>query len=267
MSDNSLDLKLNSIEKYYSGVAGAKIHVLENINFSLQNFFGEGKLFSILGTSNCGKSTLLKIIAKLINPSEGTIEISGKKDSSRFGEIIYLPENPSSFPWLSVEQNFEFAENLKINDLGNEKFSTKNLIDILGLSGYEEHRPHEKSSGFRFRIALGRALVLQPKLVLLDDPFKGLNDITRHELHKVIKEVQKSLKTSFILATTNITESIYLSEEIYLMKELPGKIFEVFTLDKQNEFVHDQLKLLEVQNEIIKAFTKSGNMPHLSFLS
>ncbi len=214
-------LQVKNLSKHYTRIGLERELVLESIDLSIENP-EEGGIFSILAPFGSGKTTLLKIISSLEKPSNGEVLLLGKKYENPTGEIAYLPEKSSHFPWLNVEENIKLISQMREEKLLPE--TIKKVISLIGLTGYEDYIPHNKSCGFRFRAALGRALAANPRIVLLDDVFKNIDMETKDELYTMLKEIKNELKLTFILATANVTESIILSDHIFLMQGKPGKI-------------------------------------------
>lgn len=229
MDDKYLNIK--NISKSYTDRVGFKINLLENISFNIDS----KEFTTILAPIGSGKTSLLKILAGLLKPTSGDINTSISKKT-------FIPSLPSSFPWLNVKDNILFN-----TTLGKDKI--EEIIDIVGLRGYEEHFPHNKSEGFRFRISLGRALAYEPEIIILDEPFNNLNSETRKEIYLLVRSVYERYEIPFLLGTTNITEAIYLSDKIHLMKKNPGQIFDSIEnlLGKERK-----LDLIESSNFISK---------------
>lgn len=246
--------------------AGAKQNVLENINILIDDTDGKGKFISILAPFASGKSTLLKIISAIEKPDGGKVYLKNNVYDKPIGKIALIPERPSSFPWLNVKENIAFGRRPNSSSsLGDQEVFYKELIDIVGLSGYEEHFPHNESLGFRFRISLARALAAKSEIILFDEPFKRMNSETKDEIYEMIRKVIKKYNLTIILATTNITEAVYLSNKIYLMKKNPGHIFEEINIDAETAIIkgldrHD--RFLSLKNEIEKSFRSAGENFH-----
>lgn len=210
-------LTLNNISKHYIDKVGYNINLLNKISLSLNT----NEFLTILAPSGSGKTSLLKIISGLEQPTNGVIETNGNK-------LIFIPTKPSSFPWLNVRENISFNSNLS-----SERISE--IIDLVGLNGYTEHFPHNKSEGFRFRIALGRALANMPDVLVIDEPFANFNSRTREEIYLLLRTLYNSEKLTIIFGTTNITEAIFLSDKIYLMKKKPGEIIGKLMVDLEEK--------------------------------
>jgi ABC-type nitrate/sulfonate/bicarbonate transport system ATPase subunit len=253
-------LQAKNVTKYFEMPAGAKTHVLENISFSINSNHKDGQIVSILAPFGSGKSTLLKIIGGLEKPSSGEVLFNNINYKTSLQKIIYLPEKPSSFPWLNVKHNLTFAAEINSNN-GIEK-DINNIISLVGLNGYENHFPNNESIGFRFRISLARALIINPEFILIDDSLKNLDIETKEELYDVINLAANTLKITFIFATTNISSAIKLSDSIFLMKKNPGTIFHELKLNKEPG---KRLQTIEGQNfsaikDEIESLFKSKNL-------
>ena len=245
-------LKLTDVSKFYHGPAGAKINILDKINLNINSGEGKGNVTSVLAPYMAGKSTLLKIIAGIEKLSSGMVSLNGKDYSSPEGKAVYIPERPSSFPWLNVKENIEFG--LSIKNPGIPGRSADELISIVGLTGYENHFPHKNSLGFRFRISLARAMALNPALILLDEPFRNIHGETKEEMYELIKFVSGEIGQNIVLATTNITEAIRLSSSIYLMKKNPAVIIKEIKGGSLPVSSKDEPEYLKIRAEIENSF-------------
>ncbi|MEO8398856.1 MAG: ATP-binding cassette domain-containing protein, partial [Ignavibacteriaceae bacterium] len=256
MNNDQTLLKVENISKTYTGIYGSKKLILDKISFSILSNNERGRINSILAPFGAGKSTLLKIISGIVESSEGNIFLNQQKSNSSINKIIYIPEKPSSFPWLNVKENIEIASEV----LGQKKsgINFESFISIVGLNRYENHHPNEKSFGFRFRISLARALVCQPDLILIDDSFKIMDQQTKEEIYELVKKISSEFKINFLLATTNIAEAVILSEKIFLMKKDPDLVFKEIEIpfEKNTKINHQFYK--SVGEEIEESF-KSEN--------
>jgi ABC-type nitrate/sulfonate/bicarbonate transport system ATPase subunit len=203
-------LEIKNISKDYNDASGYNVHLLEDVSFSLS----EGTVTSILAPTGSGKSALLKILAGLETPTNGTVEINSSKR-----KIVYIPSKPSSFPWFSVKENLSLVV--------KDENKIKEIIEAVGLEGYDNHFPDNKSFGFRLRISLGRAIAVDPDIIILDEPFsKEMKPVTLERMYELILSLRAKYGITFLIGTSNLSESILLSDKIYLMKKNPGKIIE-----------------------------------------
>jgi len=236
-------IEVKNISKEYIDDSGFKNIILKNVSLNIPS----EKITSVIAPGGSGKSTLLKIISGL------ELATSGEVIKERDQKIVYIPSQPSSFPWLNVE------ENISLGLLKKDVTEIKSIIRFVGLEGYESFHPNNKSYGFRFRIALARSLGHQPEAILLDEPFNQMDNQTKKEIMLLIRETQNTLKSTFLLATTNITEALFLSDKIYLMKKDPGEIIFDHMVDlpqKRDESIYDSEKFIQLRSQIEKSFKK-----------
>ena len=237
-------MKFENFSKTYTDKVGYKIQLLRNISVNID----ENQIVSILAPIGAGKSSLLKIIAGIEKPNEGKPEQNNEK-------IIFIPSEPSSFPWFSVKENLKLvSEKITENEL-------MGIISLVGLKGYEDHRPHNKSLGFRFRISLARVLILEPDLIVLDEPFDKMKPETKDEIYSLIIKINKEEGQRILLATTNISEAIFLSDKIYLMKKNPGEIIDEISLDEEKT----PAKIYQLRKEIEEKFRKILDREYFEF--
>jgi NitT/TauT family transport system ATP-binding protein len=257
-------LQIENLGKIYEKPEGTRINVLENINLTL-NEKGKGFICSLLAPTGAGKSTLMKIISGIEPPSAGRIFFNSRNIYEEKIKIPYLPEKPSSFPWMSVKRNIDFA--IKINEIKKKEIiNAETLVETAGLTGYENHIPANKSYGFRFRIALARAIAVNSKLILIDDSLKGIKTETetKTELYRLLKNISSALNKIFILTTTDISEAILLSDIIFLMKKNPGFIFKKITSDP-SQIDAESEKFTAIKKEIEKSFASQGTGNTITF--
>lgn len=206
------ELEIKNLSKEFVDETGFKNKLFQNISFKID----KSSITTLLAPTGSGKTSFLKIISGLEKPTNG-------ETVNENSNIIFIPSAPSSFPWMTVEENIQFV--LK------EKSNVKKIIKLVGLESYENHIPHNKSLGFRFRISLARSLVLNPSLIVLDEPFTQMDVQTKSEIYELIRKINNSEKQTILLGTTNITEAIYLSDKIVLMKKNPGEILEEINVE------------------------------------
>ncbi len=236
-------LEVKNISKNYSDESGYTVNLLKDISFKLSG----NSVYSILAPSGSGKSSLLKIITGLEKQSSGEIVTEHSKP------LIYIPSEPSSFPWLNVTENILFGIP------GEKSVDVNTLIKIAGLEGYETHFPHNKSYGFRFRISLARSLANKPSFIIVDEPFNKMDELTKSELYLLIREINLTTQTSFLFTTTNISEAIFLSDHVFLMKKNPGEILESFeiNLPKQRDIsIFSSNDFIQLRSKIEQSFKK-----------
>ena len=262
MEENILDIK--SLSKSYFNDSGARQIVLEDVNFQIKSNENGGSFTSILAPFGSGKTTLLKILAGL-ESYDGEVTLNGKRIEKLTGEIIYIPEKASSFPWLNVKENIELPSKLYKRNDKNLQVNTEELINLVGLRGYEDFYTSSSASGFRQRIAIARALSFNPKFILLDDVLKNLDAETRVEFIELLKLITAEKNTSFLLATTSMTDAILLSQKVFLMRKNPGQIIKELDIPKSGTSSNSEI-ITKYKNEIENEL-KSRGMFHSVLVS
>ncbi len=255
---NNTILKLHSVSKSFSKDEGLKVSVLKDISFEI-SATDKGSITTILAPFGSGKSTLLKIISGLIQQTSGEITFANTNKKS----AVYIPEKPSSLPWLNVTENIKIG--LKQSE---DKKRFNEIISLVGLKGYEDHSPDNKSSGFRFRISLARALALDPLFILIDDSFKLIKNQSREELYKIISNISNQKKQNFIIATTNLIEAINLSEKIILISKKPGRVIKIIDISEQDKTSlkdYKSEKFTLIKTEIEDAFRTAESVSTINY--
>ncbi|MFD1020558.1 ABC transporter ATP-binding protein [Thalassobacillus hwangdonensis] len=199
---------------------------LENISFTLE----DGEFISILGPSGCGKTTLLSIIAGLIPPTSGKIEIDSSNGEANTVDMGYMLQQDYLFPWKTIKENVMLGP--KITHQVNTKMELRalDLLKEVGLEPTVNHYPGELSGGMRQRAALARTLITEPKILLLDEPFSALDFQTKLRLEDFVSGLLKQYEKAAILVTHDISEAIVMSDRIILLKARPGEIKQIFTV-------------------------------------
>ncbi|MBN3552845.1 ABC transporter ATP-binding protein [Fictibacillus nanhaiensis] len=193
----------------------------QDINLSVK----EGEIIGILGTSGCGKSTLLRVLSGLDQQYEGTISIENGSNN----QIGMMFQEPRLLPWLSVKKNISFG--LEKEERNTEKYKT--YLDLVGLTGFENHFPKDLSGGMAQRTAIARALITEPEILLLDEPFSALDAFTKMQLQDLLLSIWQKKKTTMILVTHDIDEALYLCDRIFILKGQPGEVYSEIAVEKE----------------------------------
>jgi NitT/TauT family transport system ATP-binding protein len=200
---------------------------LDDANFE----FEEGQLISLLGPSGCGKTTLLRIVAGLIPKTSGSVVIGGREVTEPLGDYGFVFQSPSLMPWRTVIDNVLFpTEILKHNTRTAHKRAME-LLELVGLSSFVHARPHQLSGGMQQRVALCRALIHQPKLLLMDEPFGALDELTRLEMNDLLLRIRKETGASVLFVTHSISEAIYLSDKVIVFSRRPARVAQEIVID------------------------------------
>ena len=210
----------------FQGPAG--LHkVLAGLNIEV----ADGEFLTIIGPSGCGKSTLLRVIADLLDPAAGTIEVFGQPPAAarRRRDVGFVFQDSTLLPWRTVLGNLRLPEEVGRVDGRDQRggASAAELIAMMGLSGRENAYPHQLSGGQRQRVAIARALLSRPRILLMDEPFGALDEITRDRLNEELLNIWRATGMTILFVTHSIMEAAYLGERVLVLASNPGRLREL----------------------------------------
>jgi NitT/TauT family transport system ATP-binding protein len=220
MRDDNSVITLSHVGKVYSNGNVA----LEDINFTIQ----ESEFVSLVGASGCGKSTILRIIAGLGKPSSGNI---GWGKSQAEQKLTFVFQDAALLPWANVTENVGLP--LKLAGVPQRDINSRieHAIAQVGLKGFEDNYPRQLSGGMKMRVSIARALVQKPDILLMDEPFGALDEITRGRLNTELLDLCQQYQWTVIFVTHNIYEAVYLSRRVLVMGAKPGRIVAQIEID------------------------------------
>ena len=190
----------------------------------------EGEFLSIVGPSGCGKSTFLNILLGLIKPDSGDVSIHGKQIAGPGTDRAMVFQEFGLLPWRTAQNNIELGLELKKVPAEKRRAVAGRLIDLVGLSGFESHYPHELSGGMKQRVGLARALATDPEVLLMDEPFAALDAQTRDLMQAELLRVWREARKTVLFVTHQIDEAIYLSDRVMVMSKRPGRAKRIFAI-------------------------------------
>ena len=231
MEPKKSKISVRNVSRTFPAADGKCVNALENINFEIEDNFSSagrdvGEFRVLLGPSGCGKSTLLRLIAGLDRADSGEVLVNEQPVSGPGKDRGMVFQKYTSFPWLTVAGNIAYG--LKINGVPGEKAkeTVAQLIQAIGLSGFENAYPETLSGGMQQRVAIARTLALRPSVILMDEPFGALDAQTRSEMQQLLLKVWDETASTILFVTHDVEEAIYLADRIFIMSAHPGTIVE-----------------------------------------
>ena len=216
-------IEIAHVSKTYRTRDG-EVPSLRPIDFSVQ----DGEFVVVVGPSGCGKTTLLKMIAGLLAPSEGEIRVEGRVVTKPHGDVGIVFQSALLLPWRDVLGNVLMPVEVKGLPRGPYEARARALLKMVGLEGFERKYPYQLSGGMQQRASICRALVHDPKIVLMDEPFGALDAMTRERMNVELQRIQRETKKTALLITHSIPEAVFLADRVLVMTERPGAIAAVY---------------------------------------
>ncbi|MFC6234962.1 ABC transporter ATP-binding protein, partial [Leucobacter soli] len=247
-------LRLHGVEKVFHSESRA-VHALSSVDLSV----ARGELVTVVGPSGCGKSTLLKLVAGLEAPSGGTIELEGTGIAKPGPDRAVVFQEHRLMPWLTVERNI--AANLSLRNR-TVRAAVDELLIMTGLSGFAKAYPKELSGGMLQRVSIARALLREPRILLLDEPFGALDAFTRTQMQGALLEMWEQNHTTMLFVTHDIDEAITLGDRIVLMSPRPGRIDRILPGVAPDERDRDSHAFEQLRAEIRGRFDELGRAEH-----
>jgi NitT/TauT family transport system ATP-binding protein len=206
-------------KRFYQARLNRSTTVLEKIFLSIR----PREFVSIVGTSGCGKTTLLHIFAGLIEPTEGRILVNGKPGTNgRDSAIVF--QNPALLPWRTVNKNISYGLECMKSDSREARIKAESLLSLVGLDGFGLHYPYELSRGMQQRVSLARALAVDPEILLMDEPFASLDAQTREEMQTELLTIWEKTRKTVIFVTHLVSEAVFLSDRIVVLSGRPASV-------------------------------------------
>jgi len=241
-------IALKEVRKEYLQPNGERLRVLENITFEI----ARGMFSSLLGPSGCGKSTILNLIAKLDRHTSGDISVNGNK-------IGFVFQQPRLLNWRTVTDNVALPLERDSSDKRGRRELAVKYLGLVGLSGFENYYPLQLSGGMQQRVAIARALVIDPDILLMDEPFSGLDEFTARKLRQELIRIWRETGKTIVFVTHSISEAVFLSEQILIVSQKPATIFKRVTVDVPYPREYGDLRLFEIETSLTRDFLEMNS--------
>lgn len=253
-----MTLTLQEVSRVFTTEKGETIEALSRISLEI----GDQEFICILGPSGCGKTTLLRIIAGLESASSGTISINGTIITKPSSLMAMIFQEYSLYPWRNVQDNVMLGLEIRGMKKAEREENAKKYLELVGLTGFEHNFPYELSGGMRQRVAVARALAIDPAILLMDEPFGALDAQTRNRMQLELLQIWQKTKKTILFVTHSVDEAVFLADRVVVLTHRPGTVREIVTIpgDRPRErtgqqFVEVRRRLLNMINE------ESGSVP------
>lgn len=224
---NSSKIVINHVTKRFQATEEGSVLAVSDINFTVQ----PNEFVAIVGRSGCGKTTLLNMVAGLLRASEGEILIDGQPVNGPGPDRGMVFQQSALFPWLTAIGNIEFGPLNQGMPKNERRQLAVELIELVCLQGFEDKYPRELSGGMQQRVAIARALASDPEILLMDEPFGALDELTRSEMQRELLRIWEARKKTVIFVTHSISEALYLSDRILVFSPHPGRLRKEFKIN------------------------------------
>ncbi|GAA1014066.1 ATP-binding protein [Acrocarpospora pleiomorpha] len=220
-------IEVGGLQKFYRPRRSEPTHALSDIGFTVRR----GEFVSVVGPSGCGKTTLLKILAGLIPKSEGVVRISGRDVRKPIPEVGMVFQSATLLPWRTILQNVMIPAEVQGLNIATHRRRARELLSMVGLDGFEDKYPHELSGGMQQRAGICRALVHDPAVLLMDEPFGALDAMTREHMNVELLRIWRESGQTIVFVTHSISEAVFLSDRVVVLSPRPGRIAEIVPID------------------------------------
>jgi NitT/TauT family transport system ATP-binding protein len=252
-------VRIAGVDKTFARGDQAVTKALEDIDLEVSS----GEFVSLIGPSGCGKSTLLRIVGDLISPSAGTVTVNGKTAAQARRDRDYgmVFQAPVLFDWRTVEDNVKLPLEILGQDAATRTKRAREMLELVELGDFLKHHPYQLSGGMQQRVAIARALAFQPSILLMDEPFGALDEMTRERMNSEVLRIWEQTGTTILFVTHSIPEAVFLSSRVVVMSPRPGRITKVIEIDlprPRNEDTRETRRYFELVTEVREALRRGG---------
>jgi NitT/TauT family transport system ATP-binding protein len=253
-------VRLSRVDKSFSRDGVVVTTALAGIDLDIRR----GEFVSLIGPSGCGKSTLLRVIGDLVAPSAGTVEVNGKsaERARRDRDYGMVFQAPVLFDWRTVEENVRLPLELMGYDKATRDRRTREMLDLVELGDFLRHNPYQLSGGMQQRVAIARALAFEPAILLMDEPFGALDEMTRERMNQEVLRIWERTGITVVFVTHSIPEAVFLSSRVVVMSARPGRITDVIEVDlprPRDVATREQRRYFELVTAVREALRSGGD--------
>jgi NitT/TauT family transport system ATP-binding protein len=250
---------LADVDKTFSRGDRVVTKALEGIDLDVDR----GEFVSLIGPSGCGKSTLLRIVGDLTAPSSGTVRVNDKtaEQARRDRDYGMVFQSPVLFDWRTVEDNVKLPLEILGWNADRRSARAKEMLDLVELGDFLKHRPFQLSGGMQQRVAIARALAFSPSILLMDEPFGALDEMTRERMNGEVLRIWEQTGTTILFVTHSIPEAVFLSSRVVVMSARPGRITEIIDVDlprPRNDDTRETRRYFELVTAVREALRRGG---------
>jgi NitT/TauT family transport system ATP-binding protein len=250
-----LGIRIAGATKTYATAGGGQVEALRGVDLNI----APGEFVSFLGPSGCGKSTLLHMVAGLLDPSQGHIDVQGTPAAAGRADMAIMLQTPVLFPWRTVMENILLPVEILKLDRADARRRAEELLSLTHLTDFADKNVWELSGGMKQRVSLARALVTDPSLLLMDEPFSALDEFTRERLNVELARLHDQLGRTTLFVTHNIAEAVFLSDRIVCMRPRPGEVIDVIDVPiarpRERELVGSP-EVVRIENQVRQAIAE-----------
>ncbi|MCI1881267.1 MAG: ABC transporter ATP-binding protein [Sporolactobacillus sp.] len=232
---------------------GTPIEAIHYVNAEIR----PGEFVALIGPSGCGKSTLLRLLAGLDRPTAGKVAVDGQPVEGPSRERGLVFQDPTLYPWLTVERNVGFGPTLA-GEYRDKHDAIQQFIDLVGLKGFEKNYPYELSGGMQQRVALARALINYPKVLLFDEPFGALDAFTRMKMHDELIKIWQRSQITMVMVTHDVEEAVYLADRVFAMTPRPAILKQVIDIDLPRPRHRDSQAFIALKEKVLNVLNFSN---------
>ncbi len=239
MTERKIKVQVNESHRY------GELQVHQGVRFDVY----ENEFLCVCGQSGCGKTTLLDILSGLLTPSEGSVLIDGTPVDPKKHNISFVFQEPSNLPWLTVWDNIATGLRIKRRPRDEIHSIVEDIIDVVGLRGFEKYYPHQISGGMKQRVAIARAFATDADVILMDEPFVSLDQHTREKMQQEILRIWEHRKRTVIFVTHNLEEAVYLGDRVVILSNKPARVQEDISVDlpRPRDVLSPELNALRIR--------------------